>query len=430
MTTQANPGYFAKWVPWQKFTFRILVIFLTFYLLDYLTFFITICFGINIDLEKALSFLNKPLYWLDFHVYHIGYDPTKNGNLPPDYRFGVVLYITVFILSVFAGIIWSYIDRQRTEYNRQYYWFRVFVRFGVAMIMLSYGIIKLNQVQMSYPSSHVLLSRIGDQNHFSILWNFVGSSPGYEIFTGICEMTGALLLLFRRSSVFGSLVMLTLLVNVVALNIFYNVSVKILSFLLLVCVLFLLVPFFYRLIGLFFYQQQVSFTEKYYTFKNQTKNRLLNAGKCIWIGAALVGGIFLQGRFHKDTRAQKDRMYEVTSFTTNNILQENVTDTLNWKRLELFRKVRDTGNYAIIYNSKDRQDWYYYKIDSVNKTFTFHDVSGDVINWFMFNYNLSGKDQLNLTGKWMGYDVAISMQPFPLDNMRLRKEKIQLVQDF
>lgn len=349
-------------------------------------------------------------------------------NTGPDARFGVVLYISVFIVCIVAGAIWSWLDRKRPSYNRLNYWFRVYLRYAVAIIMLSYGVDKLIPVQMPYPNAITLLRRFGDQNLFNVLWNFIGASPGYQIFTGVCEITGSLLLLFRRSYVFGCLFMCTILTNVVALNIFYNVSVKISSSLLLVCVLYLLAPFFQKLIQLFFYEQQASFAERHYYFKSKKTKYLLNVSMALLISIFLISSISRNLKSYNKELVDRGQIYEVTSFVTKDSLPPNITDTLNWKRLALF--AYDTTKYAMVYyNNLEAGDAYYYDMDSAKKTFTMRDISGAIIHHYVFNYNPIEKDGLSFTGKFKDYDVKINMKPV-MDSMYLNREKIKLVQDY
>lgn len=356
-----------RWTTWQKIIFRVLFLFLLLFTIDYMYF--------NGEIEHYLSILHKPLYWLDAHLYHIGYNPKKNGDLGPDYIFGVVFYISVLILCLIATAIWSWLDRKRPSYYKLHYWFRVYLRYTIAIVMLRYGVQKLIPVQMPYPNGYNLLGRFGDQSLFNVLWNFLGASPGYEIFTGICEITGSLLLLFRRSSVFGSLFMCTILTNVAALNIFYNVSVKTFSSLLLVCILFLLAPFFQRLVQLFFYEQKVSLAEKHYHFQSRTTSRVLNLLGVLLIAFLLFRNISANLKVYHEDIANRGQIYEVNSFVTKDTLQANITDTLNWKRFVLMAGRSDTTNYAIIYynninNEYEQGDWYYYIQDTAKKTFT------------------------------------------------------------
>ena len=423
-----------RWETWQKIIFRILFLFLLFFTIDYLYLSFALAFGVYVELEQRLLFLNQSFHWLDSHLYHIGYNPKKNSNSGGDSAFGVVLYISVFIFCLLAGAVWSWLDRKRPSFNRLHYWFRVYLRYAVAIVMLGYGVDKLIPVQMPYPNATTLLGKLGDQNHFNVLWNFIGSSPGYEIFTGICEVSASLLLLFRRSYVFGCLVMCTILTNVVALNFFYNVSVKIFSSLLLVCILFLLAPFFQKLVQLFFYQQKISLAEKQYHFKSGTTRRLLNVSGALLIAFLLMGNISNDlKRYHRDL-AGRGQIYEVTSFVTKDTLPANITDTLNWRRFVLMGGRYDTTNYAIIYynnnnNEFEGGDWHYYNMDTTKKTFAIRDISGTIIHHYSFTYNPEEKGGLSFTGQFKGYDVKINMKPFT-DSMYLNKEKIKLVQDY
>ena len=422
-----------RWKTWQKIIFRVLFLFLLFFTIEYVYFSFAMAIGVkfisNGEIEGYLSILHKPLFWLDTHLYHIGYNPKKNGDFGPDFAFGDVLYISVFIFCLLAASIWSWLDRKRSSYNKLYYWFRVYLRYAVAIVMLGYGMDKLIPVQMIYPNANTLLGKFGDQSHFDVLWNFIGSSPGYQIFTGLCEITASLLLLFRRSSVFGCLFMCTILTNVVALNIFYNVSVKTFSSLLLVCILFLLAPFFQRLVQLFFYEQKVSLAEKHYHFQSRTTRRLLNLSGALLIALLILGN--LSGNFtrYRKNIAGRGQIYEVTSFVTKDTLQANIADTLNWKRFVLMGGRSDTTNYAIIYynninNEYEHGDWYYYIKDTIKKTFTIREISGPIIHHYSFTYNPEAKDSLTFTGKFKGYDVKINMKPV-MDSMYLNKEKIK-----
>jgi hypothetical protein len=65
---------------------------------------------------------------------------------------------------------------------------------------------------------------------------------GYTIFAGAMEALGALLLLFRRTALAGALITAAVMTNVFALNMFYDVPVKLFSFHLLVMALVIAAP--------------------------------------------------------------------------------------------------------------------------------------------------------------------------------------------
>ena len=59
-----------------------------------------------------------------------------------------------------------------------------------------------------------------------LLWLSMGAAPAYAVFTGLCEVTGALLLLSRRTSLLGALILVGSLTNVLALNLAYGIGVQ------------------------------------------------------------------------------------------------------------------------------------------------------------------------------------------------------------
>ena len=427
----ATKNYSTPWPLWRKIVFRILFLFLTFFTVNnlYTSFAFTFLVDLNkMAIENFLTFLNEPFYWLDRHLYHLGYNPETHRNQGADNVFGIIYFMTVFILCVLLSIVWSWLDRKRPSYNRLNYWFKVYLRYAVAIIMLGYGLVKVIPIQMPYPNSLDLLGKVGDQSLFSVLWNFMGASPGYQIFTGICEITASLLLLFRRTSVLGTLLMCAILTNVVALNFFYNVSVKIPSSLLLVCVFYLLTPFLQRFIQLFFYQKEVAFTEPCYQFQSKKIKYLLNVLGVLLISIFIISSSFTNLKWHNKHLTNRGQIYEVASFVTLDSLPPHITDTLNWKRLTLTEY--DTTKYAVVYyNNLEVRDWYYYTMDDAKKTFTMRSASGKATPDHVFNYDPAEKNSLSLSGKFKDYEVKINMKPV-MDSMLLKKDKIILVQPF
>ncbi|MEZ4450837.1 MAG: hypothetical protein R3B09_15255 [Nannocystaceae bacterium] len=62
-----------------------------------------------------------------------------------------------------------------------------------------------------------------------LLWGFMGHSWVYSGFTGLAEVVGAVLLLWRRTTALGALLLVGVLANVALLNFCYDVQVKLYS---------------------------------------------------------------------------------------------------------------------------------------------------------------------------------------------------------
>ena len=175
-------------------------------------------------------------------------DTTGSGDKTYDY----VRFLCMLVVALVATIVWSLLDRRRANYARLHEWLRVYVRFTLAAAMLTYGAYKIIPAQFAPPRIDRYLQPFGDASPMGLLWTFMGASPAYVIFTGAGEMLGGLLLAFRRTTLLGALVSIAVLTNVVALNFFYDVPVKLYSSHLLAMAVFLVLPDAKRLAQTFF----------------------------------------------------------------------------------------------------------------------------------------------------------------------------------
>ncbi len=419
-----------KWTAVQKIAFRFFFIFLcTTSIAGYNI--AAEIFDVNYDaMAKWFSFLSKPLGWLDKHFYHIGFQPGKDLTFLADGRFGFVLTITLFILSALVTVAWSWADRKKASYNKLHYWFRMYLAYYLFLAMLIYAFEKIIPTQMQFPSAEALLTPLGEKNGFAMVWDFIGSRPAYGIFTGVCVLIGSLLFLFRRTRVFGSLFMTTVLVNVVCFNVFYNVPVKILSIQLLVITLFLLVPYVPKLVQFFYYWKPVSLAERKYVLTTKWKKYLLAA--CLLLIPSWCTFVTVKKtlQFQKDIakNTKEQQLYNITAFISEkDTLLPLMTDTLRWKRLFFTNYRRD--KYAVIYNMKDDKDYYGYTWDSAKKTITF--IPDDTTKKYVFHYSIPAKNKLNIVGKWNGgRNLDISLDKFYTDSMQLITEKIRWIQKY
>jgi hypothetical protein len=84
-----------------------------------------------------------------------------------------------------------------------------------------------------------------------LLWTFMGASPAYQMFAGWSEVLGCVLLMFRRTTTLGALVLLGVLTNVFLLDMFFDVPAKLCVLHLLAMCVVLLSPNTTRLIDVF-----------------------------------------------------------------------------------------------------------------------------------------------------------------------------------
>ena len=167
-------------------------------------------------------------------------DPTFNGSGDKSWDW-VQLFLQV---AIAAGVtlVWSIVGRRAVSYPRLHHWLRVYVRFALAVVMISYGTVKAIPSQFSPPTLDRLSQPFGEASPMGLLWTFMGASAAYTIFTGIGEILGGLLLTARRTTLAGALLTAAVMTHVVVLNFCYDVPVKIFSSVLLFQALFLIAP--------------------------------------------------------------------------------------------------------------------------------------------------------------------------------------------
>jgi len=426
MTTHHTP-----WKPAQKFGFRFVFLFfsiislLCLHLVIWISFF---AFGKDgYDLNKLFKPLTGPIHWLDRYIFHLGYDPAIHSNYPGDGRFGSAFYLTAILVSMLVAVIWSILDKKRLNYDRLFYWFCLYLRFVLGITVITYGIDKVIPVQMSHPSLPMLTEPFGNTSRFNVLWGFMGMSPGYMIFTGAFELIGGLMLFFRRTTVAGCILLIFILANVVALNWFYNVGVKMFSMQLLVFALFLLAPYLKTLLQFLFNNGSTAlYSPKQFALQTNWKKGLLIAVLLLFPAVIiLLNGVADYKRYNEVTVNERiQKAYDVTTFVAKDTLPPLTTDTVRWKRVLLFIY----HDYFVVYNMQDKSKWYKFKADSVNNTFTLQN-GPDKKKWKVFHYTYPAKNQLQLAGKWKGKDISVSLKLSPVDSIPLNKEKVEFFQE-
>jgi hypothetical protein len=195
--------------------------------------------------DKALD---KPFTWtMNLGALMVGYhgpsDPAPNGS--GDQSAYWIQNWGCIVFALILTIAWSAVELRRgrrpRRYDRLYAFLRFWTRYYLAFTLMGYAFAKIFAMQMPVPTTFQLEEPFGDASPMTLLWTFMGASPAYEHFTGYAELAAGLLLLFRRTQLLGALTAAGVMLNVVLLNLCYDVPVKILSSTLLMMALFLVV---------------------------------------------------------------------------------------------------------------------------------------------------------------------------------------------
>ena len=145
----------------------------------------------------------------------------------------------VALLATVGTLIWTRWKPNATGDETVYNWLRIAVRYRLALAVIAYGFLKLFAIQAPMPSLSNLNTAYGDYSAWKLFSLSLGIVPGYQSFLGAVELTGGLLLLNRKTTVIGTLILLPFLGNVFFSNLAYEGGEYVYSGLLLTFGLFL-----------------------------------------------------------------------------------------------------------------------------------------------------------------------------------------------
>lgn len=112
----------------------------------------------------------------------------------------------------------------------------------LSFFLLKYGIDKLFQYQFYTPEPNTLFTPLGMLSKDILFWSSMGTSAGYNTFMGLLEVIPGLLLLHHRTRLLGGLIALGVLVNVLAINFSFDITVKLLSMYLVIVACYVISP--------------------------------------------------------------------------------------------------------------------------------------------------------------------------------------------
>lgn len=139
------------------------------------------------------------------------------------------------------------------------------IRYFLAYIILSYGYAKVFAGQFPHMAAN-MDARLVELSPMRVAWAFFGYSKGYQEFLGWGEVVPAVLLLFRRTTLFGSILMFIVMLNVFLINVFFDVCVKLNSGIYTALALYIMLQSTSRL-WTFFFTNRVTMPEV-----NETRN--------------------------------------------------------------------------------------------------------------------------------------------------------------
>jgi hypothetical protein len=344
------------------------------------------------------------------HLFHIKEVLVPMGG-SGDTSYG---YAQLCLFLTIAGVgtaLWTLLDKRR-NYTAGYYWLLVGVRYFVALYTLSYGTIKLFGQQMIFPPLSALATPLGDFLPMRFSWFFIGYSAPYQFFSGSVEVVAGLLLFFRRTSTLGAFVAASVFLNVVMMNLCYDIPVKLFSIHLLLMSIFLLLGDAQRLINFFLLNKPTQPATRFTLPARWMRNtRIALKVAFILLFGVLPGYQIYQSLDSPEVQAVMKSQILTTGVFEVERFEAPVADSLRWK--DVIFEATKTGSIQTsdtLLRQRYRRGYFNYTLDSVKHTIAFKKFSSDSIPLFTLNYMMPDTNHIVLNGKIRGDSTVIALK--------------------
>ena len=415
---ESSTSTFTSWHLVRKIVFRFFFVFFGLFIFP---------FPLNVfdfvpGLSSLLDYYNDFWVWLTNITgnYILGLDQkleikyTGSGDKLYDW----VHNLTILLISVIVTIIWSVLDRKRTNYEKLNNWFMLFLSYYLVYFMLIYGIIKIFYLQFLPPNLERLFQTLGQISPMRLLWTFMGYSGTYTVFSGICETVAGIFLMFRRTRTLGGLLVFGVMLNVFMLNMSYDVPVKLFSFQLMIMGLYVAMQDYSRIVDFFILNKPAAPSAQTSVVVSKKGRVILVISQFLLLGYMIF--MQIQGGMNriKQYGIYREKsplygVYDVQAFVINNdTLPSMYMDSVRWKRVLI-----DYPSNLSVVKMDDKIQRYRTELDTLTKQYTFT-IGNDSTNQYLVNYEKNG-DDFKMSGIIEGDTLYVEMKSYNLENFGL-----------
>jgi hypothetical protein len=350
------------------------------------------------------------IFWVAAHLFGARLPLVYTGSGSGDKTFDWTEVFCVLMVALTATAAWSLLDRKRENYDALHKWFRLYIRFCLAATILLYAIDKFIPLQMPFPTLTTMLEPYGNFSPMGVLWSSIGASPAYEIFAGLAELLGAILLIFPRTVTLGAMVCTADMFQVFMLNMTYDVPVKQFSFHLLLLSVFLLAPQVSRLADFFLRDRPAILMREQPLFQSLRANRIAIAVQLVlWIWILAMNAYQTRSAWYEyGPGRQKPPLYgiwDVTQMTSDGQTRPALpSDEGRWRRM-----IFDYPGSMTAQRMNDQMDHFTAGVDTQKMSVTLTNRKDK--KWkALLTFSRPAPDQLNLDGTLNGHKIQMQLK--------------------
>ena len=372
-------------------------------------------------IDRLINFVGK-------HVLHITGFRKELFSDSGDTAFDYVKIFTYFILAILTSILLFIVTNKKINYEKVNYWFFIFLRYTIGFYMLVYGFDKVFKSHFPFPNLEKIEQTFGESSPQGLLWAFMGYSTTYSTFLGIIEVVSGGLLLFRKTTAFGGLLVLMIMVNVVLINFSYDVPVKLFAMHIVFFTFLIICPNLKSIVHFFFLNKEAKLSGQVPPpvpklisgYKKIIKTVIISGFSIVFMNFSITNM-----RTDGDN-APKPALYgiyktEVFKLNTDTILPL-ATNSTRWKEI-----IFDTKN-TVIKSMTNSIMYYDTKADSIGKIISFTS-NLDPRQKFQMNYK-EGNNYLILDGKQKNNLFYIKLKKVDISKCPLINRKFQWVVEY
>jgi hypothetical protein len=404
MQTISWPGK-DQWPSWQKILFRFFFIYFILYIAPWSF----------LDYVPGGSYLTRYYYQFDdwlvntannklFHIYKTLVPLNGSG----DTSYAWIQLWLYLLLALLGCMVWTLFDARRRNYNRTAYWFRIMLRYSLIVTCFSYGYDKIFLLQMPFPNVSQLSTPLGDFLPMRLSWMFMGYSGTYQFFAGAIEVIAGLLLLFRRTSTLGAIAATGVFLNVTAMNLGYDIPVKLYSMHLVIMGIVLLCFEYKRILSFFTNQAAVSGNLYNIRFGRSWIRISMWILKIAFIVLIIILPVkdsyeqYVQGNEPQRIAPIQAGVYEVNRFAVNrDTIPFTYADSLRWKDV-IFENgyFGSIGTKDTLFKQRYGRGYFNFSFDSATQKIFFskRSVTFDSIPLFSMKIEMPDTNTILLSG--------------------------------
>ena len=140
-------------------------------------------------------------------------------------NYGVV---AVALLALIGGLVYAWHWHQQERQapfpsSKRHAWLQAIIRYWLAFSISTYGFAKLLKTQFDTPTYRLDMP-LGELNDMALTWYYFGHSYALATSIALVQLGGSSLLLFRRTTLLGVMLLLPVMTNIVLINLLMSIG--------------------------------------------------------------------------------------------------------------------------------------------------------------------------------------------------------------